>query len=149
MNAKILDLIERDGLVLGCRSTWWGVVLRICAESTNIHLASGNGTVGINLDTIRLWIGAGVIQHIPQQQQTGLETFGSSSGCLRRYQIANSHIQDGSDTTQSRSRLDQPSDGSDTATDCNVEEHTRSLSVRYWTMYSFASFAALTRVSVP
>jgi hypothetical protein len=78
---KVLDLIERNRLVFGCRSVGWRVVLRICAESTNIYLASGDGTIGVDLHAIKQQMGDEGVYCVPQLQQMGPGTFGSSSEC--------------------------------------------------------------------
>jgi hypothetical protein len=51
VDAEILDLRERDRLVLGFSpaTRGWGVVLRISAEGTDVDLSSGNSAVGIDL----------------------------------------------------------------------------------------------------
>ena len=50
VRAKVLDLVQRDRLVLGRSGVWWGVVLRIRPEGANVYLAGGDGTVRVNLE---------------------------------------------------------------------------------------------------
>ena len=57
MYTEILNLVERDRLVFGCRNVGRGVVFWICAEGTDIYLASGDGTVGVDLREISQRIG--------------------------------------------------------------------------------------------
>ena len=54
---KVLDLIERDRLIFGRRSVGWRVILWICAESANIYLTGGDGTIGVDLEGIRRYVG--------------------------------------------------------------------------------------------
>lgn len=52
VHAKVLDLAQRDALVLGSgtRSTGRGVVLREGAEGADVDLAGGDGAVGVDDD---------------------------------------------------------------------------------------------------
>jgi len=81
MYAKVLDFVERDRLVFRRRNIGGRVVLWVRAEGTNIHLASGDGTVGVDLHEIREWMRYELSLRIPRQQRMGLGTFGLSSGC--------------------------------------------------------------------
>ena len=56
MYTKVLDLIERDGLIFGCRNVGRRVVLWICTEGTDIDFSGGDGTVGVDLHEIRRWV---------------------------------------------------------------------------------------------
>ena len=57
MYTKVLDLIERNRLVFGCRNVGRRVVLRVRAECTNIYFTSGDRTVGVDLREIRQRMG--------------------------------------------------------------------------------------------
>lgn len=81
MYAKVLDLIKGNGLIFGRRDVGRRVVLWICAESTDVHLASRDGTIGVDLHVIRKKSGNRDAHYVPPQQQMDLGTFGSSSGC--------------------------------------------------------------------
>lgn len=93
------------------------------------------------------------MSYLPLRQRMGPGTFGCSSACWRRSQIANNHTQDASDTSQSRARVFQPLQFSsqNLRKDCRTRRSKRTFSLfpMYSTMYSFASFAAFTLVSVP
>jgi len=56
MYAEVLNLIERDRLIFGCRDVWRRVVFWIRAEGTDVHLASGDGTVGVDLREVSQWM---------------------------------------------------------------------------------------------
>ena len=53
MYTKVLDLIERNRLIFGCRNVGRCVVLWIRAEGANIDLSGGDGTVGVDLREIK------------------------------------------------------------------------------------------------
>lgn len=94
------------------------------------------------------------IYHGPRRRRRGLGTAGSSSGSTRRYRRASIRTQDASGTSRSRSRDAQPNPKRVAVSTSSDQQklhgqRTRSQLAIYWTMYSFASLAALTRVSVP
>lgn len=53
MYAKVLDFVERNRLIFGRRSVGWRVVLWISAESANVYLTGGDGTIGVDLRAMR------------------------------------------------------------------------------------------------
>ena len=81
MHTKVLDLVEGDRLVFGCRDVGRSIVLWVRAEGANVYLTGGDGTVGVDLHEIRRWMGREVGHCVPRQQRMGLGTFGSSSEC--------------------------------------------------------------------
>ena len=81
MYTKVLDLIERNRLIFRRRNVRGRVVLWICAESSNVYLAGGDGTIGVDLHAIRRNVRNIPVHYVPQRQRTGLGTFGWSSGC--------------------------------------------------------------------
>jgi hypothetical protein len=81
MYAKVLDLIKGNRLIFGRRNVGGRVVLWICAESTDVHFASRDGTIGVDLHAIKKKSGNRDAYHVPPQQQMGLGTFGLSSEC--------------------------------------------------------------------
>lgn len=50
---EVLDLVQRDRLVLGGDGVWWCVVLWICAEGSDVNLARRNRAVWVDLPSLQ------------------------------------------------------------------------------------------------
>ena len=55
MYTEVLDLVERDALVLAARRIRGRVVLRIRAESADVDFAGRDSAVGVNLEECQMW----------------------------------------------------------------------------------------------
>ena len=70
VHPEILDLVQRDRLILGLRLVWRLITLRICAKSSNLYLPRGAGTNWI-YHYGQKWFGILLIQHLSRTVDPG------------------------------------------------------------------------------
>ena len=73
MHTKVLNLVERDALVLATRPIGRRVVLGVGAERANVDLSGRDRAVGVNLGKCHLRVGSYVSnEHLPRRRRKGL-----------------------------------------------------------------------------
>lgn len=155
MNTEIFDLAQRDRLVFRWRDIGWCVVFWVRSESSNVNFSSRDSAIGVNL-----WED---IEKCGLRYIGGEWTYNNCHEWVLEFLVVDLsiHIDTGEPTAVTRVRMVPPYRVlQSTCLDHDVRfvqtcgyprqpRRTFSLWLMYSTMYSFASFAALTRVSVP
>jgi hypothetical protein len=111
MYAKVFYFRQWNRLIiLLLASRRWLVTLWVRSESTDIHLAGGNGPIRVDLRIREVTSASERLaeRHEPRQRRKGPGTAGSSSGSKHRYQRASTRTQGASGTSRSRSPDVQP-----------------------------------------